>query len=127
SVLATALYGALPGPDTTKPGGGRKLLVFADSRQDAAFFAPYLERTYEDVLRRRLVVEALAAPAVPGATLRVGDVVTAVAERLRALALADAATSETERKQRAARWVMREALALDRRQSLEGVGLVAFR
>src|SRR5690606_2492438 len=43
------------------------------------------------------------------------------------LGLADAATSETERKQRAARWVMREALALDRRQSLEGVGLVAFR
>lgn len=127
SVLATALYGALPGPDPEKPGGGRKLLVFADSRQDAAFFAPYLERTYEDVLRRRLVVEALQAPPVPGATLRVGDVVDAVAHRLRTLGLADAATSEVERKQRATRWVMREALALDRRQSLEGVGLIAFR
>ena len=127
SVLATALYGALPGPDAAKPGEGRKLLIFADSRQDAAFFAPYLERTYTDVLRRRLVVEAIASPAVPGATLRLGDVVDAVAERLRDIGLADATTSDTERKQRAARWVMREALALDRRQSLEGVGLVAFR
>lgn len=127
SVLATALYGALPGSDDAKPGGGRKLLVFADSRQDAAFFAPYLERTYEDVLRRRLVMEALEEPPVPGVTLRVGDVVNAVADRLRPLGLADATTSDTERKQRAARWIMREVLALDRRQSLEGVGLVAFR
>lgn len=127
SVLATALYGALPGSDPSKPGAGRKLLVFADSRQDAAFFAPYLERTYEDVLRRRLLVEALESPPVPGATLRVGDVVEAVAARFRPLGLTDATTSDTERKQRAARWVMREVLALARRQSLEGIGLVALR
>ncbi len=127
SVLATALYGALPGPDPTKPGDGRKLLIFADSRQDAAFFAPYLERTYGDVLRRRLIVEALQSPAVPGAVQRVKDVVDAVSERLRTLGLAGPTVSDTERKQQAARWVMRDVLALDRRQSLEGVGLVAFR
>ena len=29
-----------------RSGQGRKLSTFSDSRQDAAFFAPYLERTY---------------------------------------------------------------------------------
>lgn len=39
---------SMPVRDTdgkTRPLGGRKLLVFSDNRQDAAFFAPYIERT----------------------------------------------------------------------------------
>ena len=39
--------------------GGRQLLVFSDSRQDAAFFAPYLSRTYSQILRRRLILQTL--------------------------------------------------------------------
>jgi len=50
AVLATALYQALPpsGDEelADQPGEGRKLLLFSDSRQAAAFFAPYLETTY---------------------------------------------------------------------------------
>ena len=46
SVLGTSLYQALP-PDldrsrADRPGRGRKLLFFSDSRQMAAYFAPYL-------------------------------------------------------------------------------------
>ena len=37
----------------------KKLLVFSDSRQDAAFFACYLGRTYSQFLRRRLIVRTL--------------------------------------------------------------------
>src|SRR5206468_6617060 len=63
SVLATALYQQLPpslDPDVAElPGQGRKLLIFSDSRQDAAFFAPYLERTYNQVLHRRLILIAV--------------------------------------------------------------------
>ena len=50
SVIATELYQAIPpSSDPAQAhlaGQGRKLLTFSDSRQDAAFFAPYLERTY---------------------------------------------------------------------------------
>jgi len=39
-------------PNETK----RKLLVFSDNRQDAAFFAPYLRSTYEQILWKRLIL-----------------------------------------------------------------------
>lgn len=42
-------------PDET----GRKLLVFSDSRQDAAFFAPYFNRTYMQILRRNLIIRTI--------------------------------------------------------------------
>ena len=38
------------------PGGGRSLLVFSDNRQDAAFFAPNLQRRHEEALLRRHIV-----------------------------------------------------------------------
>ncbi|MDR1688902.1 MAG: DEAD/DEAH box helicase [Clostridiales bacterium] len=47
SVLATALYENMP---VMKK---RQFLCFSDSRGDAAFFAPYMERSYKEFLRRR--------------------------------------------------------------------------
>lgn len=47
AVLATALYENMPSENI------RQFLCFSDSRGDAAFFAPYMERTYRDFLRRR--------------------------------------------------------------------------
>lgn len=37
----------------------KQLLVFSDSRQEAAYFAGYLEFTYNNILRRRLLIEAI--------------------------------------------------------------------
>ena len=51
AVAAQALIEALPvpvGKSSDSPMKGRNLLVFADSRQDAAFFAPFFERTARD-------------------------------------------------------------------------------
>ena len=65
SVLSTSLYQALPpAPDpeqADQPGEGRKLLLFSDSRQAAAFFAPYLETSYEAIQHRRLILQGLRA------------------------------------------------------------------
>ena len=41
------------------PGGGRNLLVFSDNRQDAAFFAPNLQRRHEEMLLRWNTVREL--------------------------------------------------------------------
>ena len=61
-VAAQALIEALPvpvGKSSDSPMKGRNLLVFADSRQDAAFFAPFFERTARDQAIRAAMVRAL--------------------------------------------------------------------
>ena len=45
AVLAEELIRSLPEEDAAKPAEGRRVLAFSDSRQRAAFFAPYLART----------------------------------------------------------------------------------
>ena len=42
-----------------KPLAGRKLLAFSDNRQDAAFFAPFFERTSLELTLRRCIAQAL--------------------------------------------------------------------
>jgi ATP-dependent helicase YprA (DUF1998 family) len=133
SVLTTALYQQLPeaaDPELAEhlPGGGRKLLVFSDSRQDASFFAPYLEHTYNQVLHRRFILKTLLEdPAGRRGELRIAD----VAHRL--LKQAESARLFTQKHSRAARldeihiWLMQELMALDHRLSLEGLGLLQFR
>ena len=63
SVSAQTLLEALPPPfkhdEEQLPMKGRNLLVFADSRQDAAFFAPFFERTSRDQAIRAAVVRVL--------------------------------------------------------------------
>jgi ATP-dependent helicase YprA (DUF1998 family) len=59
SVVAQKLLEALPGKTgKRRPAEGRKLLVFSDNRQDAAFFAPFFERASIDQSLRRALVTA---------------------------------------------------------------------
>ncbi|WP_292218275.1 DEAD/DEAH box helicase [Mesorhizobium sp.] len=46
--------------DRKRPADGRKLLVFSDNRQDAAFFAPFFERTSYDQAIRNAFVRSLS-------------------------------------------------------------------
>ncbi len=132
SVLATALYQNLPPLDDPEmaglPGAGRKLLSFADSRQDAAFFAPYLERTYGQVLRRRLILKTLVEhPHGCSGRLRLQDVVDPLLAQAEAAGQFTQKQGYVERLKVVKTWLMQELVALDRRISLEGLGLVRFR
>jgi hypothetical protein len=125
AVIATALYQALPPSSdpaaAAKIGHGRKLLSFSDSRQDAAFFAPYLDRTYSRAVERRLIWEVVARLASDHP--RFEDLVIPIrkaAERAQVLDEDDGAKRNADRVRA---WLMREVLAVDRRQSLDGVGL----
>ena len=61
AVTAQALLEALPARAGSKgPLQGRALLAFADNRQDAAFFAPYLERISRTEALSGAIVAALA-------------------------------------------------------------------
>ena len=77
AVLVTALYPELPAPSADQagmPGGGRKLLAFSDSRQQAAFFAPYLESSYGRLLQRRLLYAAIQKGQYGGHAAAVADI-----------------------------------------------------
>ena len=136
AVLATALYQALPADEESagRPGGGRKLLAFSDSRQAAAFFAPYLESSHALVLQRRLILDGLARATGPdsagpdsasaGPSCSVDDLIEAVAAAAGAAGIFGRRESRQARRRETARWVLRELIALDERQSLEGLGLL---
>ena len=131
SVLATSLYQNLPAADNEEmqflPGQGRKLLVFSDSRQDAAFFAPYMERTYQQILRRRLILQAIEEDqAAKEGELRIEDMVSRVRKRAERCGLFLPTDSRDKRESTIYKWLMQEFVALDRRISLEGLGLIQF-
>jgi ATP-dependent helicase YprA (DUF1998 family) len=132
SVLATALYQMLPPSTderaTTLPGQGRKLLIFSDSRQDAAFFAPYLERTYNQVLRRRLLYKTvLEDPAGRDGQLRLQDLTLRLLRQAQTAGLFLQKQSYDECRRLVDTWLMQELITFDRRLGLEGLGLLQFR
>ncbi len=132
SVLATSLYQMLPPADDEQasllPGEGRKLLTFSDSRQDAAFFAPYVERTYERIFHRRLIYLALQNDeAAREGYLRLDDLVGRVQHLAEDAGMFTLDQSFDARQNRARTWLMQELSALDTRMSLEGLGLLTFR
>ncbi|HET9080651.1 MAG TPA: DEAD/DEAH box helicase [Trebonia sp.] len=126
AVLATALYQALPAEpeQADRPGGGRKLLAFSDSRQAAAFFAPYLESSHALVQQRRLILDGLARATARDATCSVDDLIEATAAVAGEAGTFSRRESRQSRRRETARWVMRELVAIDERQSLEGLGLL---
>ncbi len=131
AVLTTALYQELPPVETGQmaelPGQGRKLLLFSDSRQAAAYFAPYLEDSYGDLQRRRLVLQGLESGDRDAAGLRSDDLVVHVARAAESVGMFERRASRQAKERQAALWVHQELLSLDERMSLEGLGLVQLR
>lgn len=132
SVLADSLYQHVPQSrneeEQDKPGAGRKMLNFTDSRQNAAFFAAYLERVHQRNLRRRLIMLTLTdALRHKDNCLRLQDVLPRLVKQAETAGMYADKESRDERERKAAVWLMQEFSPLDRRISLEGVGLIRFR
>jgi ribosomal protein S27AE len=127
AVLATTLYQHIPPSlredQAQSPGGGRKLIVFSDSRQDAAFFAPFMAQTYAKVKQRRYLAQALHKEEE---ALDLGDWARRVRQSAENMDEWDEDTSKSRRRRESGSWVLREWTALDRRLSLEGTGVVSF-
>jgi hypothetical protein len=130
SVLSTALYQELPpDPDPTfaeKPGAGRKLLFFADSRQDAAYFAPYMADTYDQLVRRRVVYEAIRELHDPDDPIRLDDVADRAVKVGTRYGLFGWREGRREKVAQSSAWTHAELLSLGSMTSLEGLGLVSF-
>ncbi|NJM39931.1 MAG: hypothetical protein HC853_03705 [Anaerolineae bacterium] len=117
AVIASALYQNLP-------EGQRKVLAFADGRQEAAFFAWYFEASYRDILSRNLLLAALREMhevAPKGASIR--SLARSLREVFREQGAFDAYKDDIDLLEEAYRSVYREFMTEEKRISLAGVGL----
>ncbi len=130
SVLAGTLYKDVPPArkpeERQHPGEGRKMLIFTDNRQRAAFFAPYLQRAQDRHLRRRLMVESLKNLQAEE-PLRFSDWMDILLSHAKKANVFSENASLREKRLTVATWLMQEFSGLDKRLSLEGVGLLYFR
>lgn len=107
--------------------GSRQLLIFSDSRQDAAFYATYLDNTYSQILRRRLILKTLEKYKNKAITnkWRLVDLVNSIKNYIQeANIFPEKSPQQIENE--AWKWVLYEFLAIDRRNSLEGLGCLGF-
>lgn len=97
------------------------VICFSDKRQDAAFFAPAMDRTYGNITRRQLIREAVEALSRDGEGCKpssVIDWITSVAKRRYPGVLG------SNKKGQATAWILDELAAEDSRNSIEGLGVV---
>ncbi|MFM8856973.1 MAG: Zn-binding domain-containing protein [Actinomycetota bacterium] len=129
AVITTALYQNLPTADDPHgallPGEGRKLLAFSDSRQAAAYFAPYLEDSYSRLQRRRLIAQGMLAAHADEEPIGIEDLVFRTNKQAAKVKNFPARMTSQQAARVVAPWVMAEVLATDDRQSLEGLGLIS--
>ncbi len=120
AVIATTLYRALPEER-------KKVLAFADGRQEAAFFAWYLEGSYRDILSRNLllkVAQELSPHTQEGLSLR--ELATGLRDLFRKREVFPSAIGDLELRREAWLGLYREFLTDEPRISLEGVGLIRW-
>ena len=118
AVIATALIELLPKER-------RKVLAFADSRQEAAFFAWYAEDSYKRLRDRNLIFRAVR-DAPDGEGLSIEDLTSRLHEVWEQAGLFRASDTPETRRRTVLASILREIVTEERRISLSGVGLVRW-
>ena len=119
-VIATALHQYLP-------EGRKKVLAFADGRQEAAYFAWYLESSYAEIVGRRLIL-SVARELSPQTRqgLSLSELAKELDRRLDDQGLVPPSMGDLDRRRAAWARLYKEFLTDEPRNSLEGTGLVAW-
>lgn len=120
AVIATRLYQKLP-------AGRKKILAFADSRQEAAFFAWYLEDSFTDILNRNLIFQAiqqLSQGADEGISIK--EIAYQLENLYKQNYILPETTGRLELNREIWSVLYREFLTDEHRISLEGIGLIQW-
>lgn len=118
----------LPDP-AVEDENGRKLLIFSDNRQEAAFFAGYFENKYNQIMWRRVMVQSLKSA---GRALNIEDLIDRVLNEADRSGLytfdkkSNKELSEDQKRKMAAHYVVQEFLSPDSATGLEGLGQIRF-
>lgn len=132
SVLGSKLYQELPpapGERATQlPGQGRKLMIFSDNRQQAAFFAPYMRDAFEKILWRKLIYRGLqdAESAYPNQPIDPDSLVNFIKPHTQSKALGFGFETPLAADLEISKHLHFEAVSSDQQANLEGTGLVVW-
>ena len=119
AVIATALHELLPEER-------RRVLAFADSRQEAAFFAWYAEDSYEKLRDRNLILKAIKAGSIDPEGLSIDDLRNRLFKQWEQAGLFRVADTREQKNRRVLTSIFREVLTEEKRLSLSGVGLIRW-
>ena len=109
--------------------GKRRLLAFSDSRQDAAYFSTYLNRTTHQILHRQLILRAIRRLLRDNSGMSefdVYDVATPLIAEAQSVGLFGAGDTEISKRTEVHKWLNAELAGTQRRYGLEGVGLISW-
>ena len=104
---------------------GRKLLVFSDSRQEAAFFAAYMGNKYNQLMWRRLILNILRDAESAHYLEDVASKMVLKAEQY-GLYPAEENLTHNQKSEMAWKYLLKEFLAFEKKQGLEGNAYVRF-
>ncbi len=115
-------------PEALADESGRKLLIFSDNRQEAAFFAGFFENKYNLIMWRKLILQCLQD--APDKTLSIPDLIKRVRTAADKTGIysfdqeRNANLSDDQKLELAALYVMQEFMTPDIQTGLEGLGYV---
>ncbi|MDF2843442.1 MAG: hypothetical protein K0R00_1868 [Herbinix sp.] len=104
---------------------GRKLLVFSDSRQEAAFFASYLQTKYSNLLWRKAIIHELGNLQQYD-DIRIDSLVMAVVKYGKKNNLFDEGMDDVEKLKLIQTILIKEFMDSEPQIGLEGLGLLTF-
>ena len=119
AVVATALHELLP-------ESRRKVLAFADSRQEAVLFAWYAEDSCGKLRDRNLILRAIMSEPIAEEGLSIDDLRDRLLREWDAAGPFSEADTREQRTRRVLTSILREAMTDEKRLSLAGVGLVRW-
>ena len=104
---------------------GRKLLVFSDSRQEAAFFASYLQSKYNNILWRNAIINQLDQLQEYD-DIRIDSLVNAIVRYGKQKNLFENGLDDIEKQKQIQTILIKEFMNKERQIGLEGLGIISF-
>ncbi|WP_160310243.1 DEAD/DEAH box helicase [Neobacillus vireti] len=104
---------------------GRKLLVFSDSRQEAAFFASFLQTKYSNILWRNAIIHELGNLQEYD-DIRIDSLSHALVKYGKQHGLFETGLDDIEKQKQIQTVLLKEFMNTERQIGLEGLGLITF-
>ncbi len=103
----------------------KQFIAFSDSRQSAAFFASYMDATYQSILYKRLIAETLQQQVAKGTSMGMDDFIQCLTSQFRTYKI-HANFSDTAVKKEAWKAVLAEMVDSNGSTSLSRMGLLGI-